>query len=291
MKSSKEKSFQAPQEWPDYVSGWGAAVVNIFVTFPINKTMFRQQVHGVSTINAIKMLKEEGAIYLYRGILPPLLQKSTSTCIMFGTYSHYNRLMSDFLGIDTNTYNTNSVKVKALAAFLAGCTEATLIPFERVQVLMQETKYHGMFKNTPNAFYLIYTNYGLREFFRGLTPILMRNGPSNVIFFTSREKLKNMLPPEWTERGKFTTYLADFITGALNGALISTIFYPVNVTKTHMQLKIGGPYSSFWTVFKDLLAKRGIRNMFAGVHVNYTRSFISWGIINFMYELIHERLL
>ena len=181
--------------------------------------------------------------------------------------------------------------MKALAAFLAGCTEATLIPFERVQVLMQETKYHGMFKNTPNAFYLIYTNYGLREFFRGLTPILMRNGPSNVIFFTSREKLKNMLPPEWTERGKFTTYLADFITGALNGALISTIFYPVNVTKTHMQLKIGGPYTSFWTVFKDLLAKRGIRNMFAGVHVNYTRSFISWGIINFMYELIHERLL
>ena len=81
------------------MSGWGAAVVNIFVTFPINKTMFRQQVHGVSTINAIKMLKDEGAIYLYRGILPPLLQKSTSTCIMFGTYSHYNRLMSDFLGI------------------------------------------------------------------------------------------------------------------------------------------------------------------------------------------------
>jgi len=289
MKSSKEKSsFQAPQEWPDYVSGWGAAVVNIFVTFPINKTMFRQQVHGVSTINAIKMLKDEGAIYLYRGILPPLLQKSTSTCIMFGTYSHYNRLMSDFLGIKNNTYNN---KVKALAAFLAGCTEATLIPLERVQVLMQETKYNGMFKNTPNAFYLIYTNYGLREFFRGLTPILMRNGPSNVIFFTSREKMKKMLPPEWTERGKFTTYLADFITGALNGALISTIFFPVNVTKTHMQLVIGGPYSSFWTVFKDLLAKRGIRNMFAGVHVNYTRSFISWGIINFMYEFIHERLL
>ena len=97
--------FPAPQEWPDYVSGWGAAVVNIFVTFPINKTMFRQQVHGVSTINAIKMLKEEGAIYLYRGILPPLLQKSTSTCIMFGTYSHYNRILSDFLGIKNVSYS------------------------------------------------------------------------------------------------------------------------------------------------------------------------------------------
>ena len=57
-----------------------------------------------------------------------------------------------------------------------------------------------------------------------------------------------------------------------------------------MQLVIGGPYAKFLTVFKDLLKNRGLRGMFAGVHVNYTRSFISWGIINFMYEVIHERL-
>ena len=99
--------------------------------------------------------------------------------------------------------------MKALAAFLAGCTEATLIPFERVQVLMQETKYHGMFKNTPNAFYLIYTNYGLREFFRGLTPILMRNGPSNVIFFTSREKLKSMWGIAWGIKIKTSDFEAE----------------------------------------------------------------------------------
>ena len=89
---------------------------------------------------------------------------------------------------------------------------------------------------------------------------------SNVIFFSSREKVKLMLPPEWTERGKWTSYLADFLSGALTGAVISTIFYPVNVAKTHMQLVIGGPYSSFWIVFKDLIQKRGLRGMFAGVH-------------------------
>ena len=177
-----------------------------------------------------------------------------------------------------------------MAAFLSGCTEATLVPFERVQVLMQETKYHNMFKNTPSAFYMLYKIHGVTEFYRGLTPVLMRNGPSNVIFFSSREKVKLMLPSEWTERGKWTSYLADFLSGALTGAVISTIFYPVNVAKTHMQLVIGGPYSSFWIVFKDLIQKRGLRGMFAGVHVNYTRSFISWGIINFMYEIIHERI-
>ena len=97
-----------PPEWREYVSGWGAAVANIFVTFPINKTMFRQMVHGFSTFEAMKQLKREGALHLYRGILPPLLQKSSSTAIMFGTYSQYNRLMTNFLGIRNN----NQVKKK-----------------------------------------------------------------------------------------------------------------------------------------------------------------------------------
>lgn len=164
------------------------------------------------------------------------------------------------------------------------------MPFERVQVLLQETKYHDMFKNTPSAFYHLYKHHGFAEFYRGLSGVLLRNGPSNVIFFASREKVKTALPDKWRERSRLESYLADFLCGALTGAFISTLFYPVNVTKTHMQLVIGGSFSSFPTVFADLLAKRGLRGMFAGVHVNYTRSFLSWGIINFMYELIHERL-
>ena len=80
----------------------------------------------------------------------------------------------------------------AMSAFLAGCTEATLVPFERVQTLMQETKYHGKFKNTPAAFYQLYTQYGVREYYRGLSAVLMRNGPSNVIFFASREKVRKI---------------------------------------------------------------------------------------------------
>ena len=90
--------FLGPPEWREYVSGWGAAVVNILVTFPINKTMFRQMVHGYSTGEAMQQLKTEGAIYLYRGILPPLMQKSTSSAIMFGTYFQYTRLLSDMIG-------------------------------------------------------------------------------------------------------------------------------------------------------------------------------------------------
>ena len=35
----------------------------------------------------------QGLLNLYRGILPPLLQKSASTALMFGSYEQYRRLL------------------------------------------------------------------------------------------------------------------------------------------------------------------------------------------------------
>ena len=82
----------------------------------------------------------------------------------------------------------------------------------------------------------------------------------------------------------FEIFQADFVSGACLGAFISTIFYPVNTTKTHMQKTLGGEFQSFLSVFRHLLKERGAWGMFRGVHVNYTRSFMSWGIINMSYS-------
>ena len=40
----------------------------------------------------------QGVIYIYRGILPNLLKLSTTNSIMFGTYSQYQRLITDYYG-------------------------------------------------------------------------------------------------------------------------------------------------------------------------------------------------
>ena len=45
--------------------------------------------HGVNTKGAVNQLKSEGLKMLYRGILPPLCQKTVSTSIMFGMYDQY----------------------------------------------------------------------------------------------------------------------------------------------------------------------------------------------------------
>jgi hypothetical protein len=61
--------------WLEYAAGGGAAVTAILATFPVNKVMFRQQVHAIGARAAAKQIKHEGVGHLYRGVFSPLLMK------------------------------------------------------------------------------------------------------------------------------------------------------------------------------------------------------------------------
>lgn len=268
---------QTLTDFEEFVCGWGAAFINITVTFPINKVMFRQMLHGVATQKAVHQLRIEGYKYLYRGILPPLIQKTISVSVMFGTYAHYQQELKKFFP------NIPYSVCWSTAALLAGTTEAILTPFERIQTLLQDKHYHKRFQNTTHAIRELRV-YGLKEYYRGLSPILMRNGPSNVLFFGLREQVRSIFPETPNILGEV---LLNFVSGAVVGGLISTVFYPVNVVKTHMQCRLGGNFDSFSTTFMLILKERGsLQRLFYGVHVNYTRALISWGIINASYELL-----
>lgn len=267
----------------EFFCGWGSGFINIAVTFPIYKIMFRQMLHGVDTQYAFNQLRKEGLRYLYRGCLPPWIQKTVSMSIMFGTYHEYGEF------IHKNFPSMPEPVPLTVAALLAGSTEAILTPFERVQSLLQDQKYHNRFKNTFHAFRELRI-YGVKEYYRGLTPILMRNGPSNVMFFGLKSTVKNVVPPSESWVGNLVEH---FISGALIGAFISTIFYPINVIKIKMQSSCGTKYISFSEACRltYLERDRSLRKMFYGVHMNYTRAFLSWGIINASYELLKKALL
>ncbi|XP_006781505.1 solute carrier family 25 member 51-like isoform X2 [Neolamprologus brichardi] len=173
-----------------YVCGSLAAFTNILLTFPIQKVLFRQQLHGVLAIDAVRQLQRDGLRNLYRGLLPPLLQKSTTVAIMFGLYEDFSRVLLDQAG----SSGVPELITRSFAAALAGTAEAILTPFERVQTLLQDHRHHGRFNNTAHTFRTLVTEYGVRECYRGLVPILLRNGPSNVLFFGLRGPIKEQLP-------------------------------------------------------------------------------------------------
>uniref|UniRef100_A0A8C0JGS8 Solute carrier family 25 member 51 n=1 Tax=Canis lupus dingo TaxID=286419 RepID=A0A8C0JGS8_CANLU len=242
-----------------------AAFNNVAIPFPVQKVLFRQQLYGIKTRDAVLQLRRDGFRNLYRGILPPLMQKTTTLALMFGLYEDLSCLLRKH--ISTPEFATRSV-----AAVLAGTTEAMFTPLERVQTLLQDHKHHDKFTNTC-------------QYYRGLVPVLFRNGFSNVLFFGLRGPIKEHLP---TAKTHSTHLVNDFVCGGPLGAMLGILFFPFNVVKTRMQSQIGGEFQSFPKVFQKIWLERNskLTNLFRGAHLNYHRSLISWGIINATYEFL-----
>ncbi|XP_061541376.1 solute carrier family 25 member 51b [Phycodurus eques] len=264
-----------------YICGSMAAFTNIMVTFPIQKVLFRQQLHGVLAVEAVRQLQRDGLRNLYRGLLPPLLQKSTTVAIMFGLYEDFSRVLLE----RAEGSGLPELVTRSFAATLAGTAEAFLAPFERVQTLLQDHRHHGRFNNTAHTFRTLLTEYGVRECYRGLVPIVLRNGPSNVLFFGLRGPIKEQLPEATSRAGHLVN---DFVCGGVLGAALGIMFYPLNVIKSRAQSRVGGAFQPCRQVLLTVWRERGrsVAMLFRGAHLNYHRSLLSWGIINATYELL-----
>lgn len=264
-----------------YVCGSFAAFTNIIITFPLQKVLFRQQLHGVRATEAVRQLQRDGLRNLYRGLLPPLLQKTTTVAIMFGLYEDFSRLLLRRVG----NSGTPEIVTRSVSAALAGTAEAALTPFERVQTLLQDHRHHGRFHNTAHTFRTLLRDYGVRECYRGLVPVLLRNGPSNVLFFGLRGPIKQRLPEA---RSRAEHMVNDFVCGGVLGAGLGIMFYPLNVVKSRAQSQVGGAFVPCREVLMTVWRERGgsVVMLFRGAHLNYHRSLLSWGIINATYELL-----
>ena len=124
-----------------YLCGCCAAFNNIAITFPIQKVLFRRQLYGIGTRDAVLQPRRDGFRNLYRGILPPSMQKATTLALMFGLYEDLSCLLHKHV-------STPEFATRSMAAVLAGTTEAIFTPLERVQTLLQDHKHHDKFRNT-----------------------------------------------------------------------------------------------------------------------------------------------
>lgn len=273
------------KNWHEFAAGGSAAVVNICTTFPLYKTMLRQQIDGISMLKAFRQLKNEGLFKLYRGVGPPLIQKAVSCSIMFGSYHSIQKTLIE------RYPRTNEHGLKIVAAMVAGSFESLMTPFERVQTLLaiSEHKDYAKVHNTVHAFLKIRKHHNFKEYYRGFTAILLRNGPSTALFFMLREPIKDLFPA--TDSG-LTNVAEDFVSGAVLGASISTLAYPLNVVKSNMQKRLGDEYKSILFTFKKVYNARGrsMRRIYFGVSLNFSRALVSWGIINAAYEIFIKLL-
>lgn len=100
---------------------------------------------------------------------------------------------------------------------------------------------------------------------------LTRNDVVRQISCFSEAMIKHCRIPK-----RVVEFVGDFTSGAILGALISTLFFPVNVVKQRMQSTVGTPYLSPLVVFDIVWKERNnsAKELFRGVHLNFTRYIV-----------------
>lgn len=263
----------------DFLCGLAAGATNIAVTFPVSKLIFRQILEGVNVQTATKQLIKEGPYFLYRGAAAPMIQKAISMSIMFGVYNYAKTACKE--------YKYNQYLQQICASVISGTCEAFFMPFDRILILLVHAPYYGKFKNMHHSFKVVHREYGVREFYRGFSLMVIRNTSSNCGFFIARTEFHKYYD---SQHSRFGEGLTNFLTGGFLGAIIATVFYPLKVVKVVLQRKLGGPFTPLSEAFKYVyrLNNGGIKNFYKGVVINFYKSILSWGITVMTFEFLHS---
>jgi solute carrier family 25 citrate transporter 1 len=228
----------------DTIGGVVAGACEALCLHPVDTIKTRLQLqrgnHNVKYNGAIHcaktIVKEEGALALYKGLTPFMLHMMAKYGLRFFTNSVFKGLLSGGQGRPTTNMQN------FFAGMGAGIVEAICIvtPFEVVKIRLQsqlglqksQLKYTG----PVNALIKISREEGIFALWNGVTPTIIRNASNQALNFTAYPFLRRTLW-ENTESGKFAPWQT-ILTGAMSGALGPICNGPVDVIKTRLMVNL-----------------------------------------------------
>lgn len=183
-----------------FVSGSLAGITACVATYPLD--FARTRLAGVTgrDIGLVGILKEAieegGYRALFRGCLPTVMGAIPYEGMKFGLYAMFT----------ANTGKRKSeipVEKKMAYGALSGMTAAGFIyPNDTVRKLMQISgnpntigEHHGeeVYKNFWECYKTTYRKGGIKRFYRGIFPYMLRSVPNAAIQFSVYESLKSMV--------------------------------------------------------------------------------------------------
>ncbi|XP_054851891.1 solute carrier family 25 member 53 [Eublepharis macularius] len=285
--AEKGKEEMVRRSWSSHSYNVGAAssFLSTFITFPIYKTIFRQQLHAFSIQEAVRQLSQEGLHRFYRGVFPPLLSKTLQGTLMFGTYENCLRIIA------SHSPGSYSMGDRYTAGLVSGFLEALVLgPFERIQNVLQDGRKNKRFPTTYSILREFHS-YALRErlvlgYFRGLSLILVRNGLGSSLYFCLKDPLRDHL----SARG-LPHWLPALVSGSVNGTLICLFLYPLSVLIANVQSQVGKEemlrfQASVTAVWEN--HGRRVALLYRGGSLLILRSCLTWGLTTAIYDFLQQ---
>ncbi|XP_054464423.1 mitochondrial carnitine/acylcarnitine carrier protein [Anoplopoma fimbria] len=215
-----------------------------------------------------KTISKEGVLGLYRGMGAPLAGAAPMMAISFFGFGLGKKLLQT----DPNKPLTYT------QIFLSGClagvfTTVIVAPGERIKCLLQvqasrgESKYAG----PVDCAVRLYKEQGIRSLYKGTVLTLIRDVPSNGLYFLTYECLKNLMTPEG--QGSQLSTPKILLAGGIAGILNWTIALPPDVLKSNFQTAADGKYRGIVDVLRTLLREEGPRGLYKGFNAVFLRAF------------------
>ncbi|KAL4063359.1 mitochondrial carrier domain-containing protein [Scleroderma yunnanense] len=278
MSAKKEKPVHS------LIAGSIAGAIEAFVTYPTDFVKTRSQFGGQreSLITIIRTtLREKGITGLYSGCSALIIGNSVKAGVRFVSYDHFKVMLADAEG-------KVSPPRSLLAGLGAGMMEAIIAvtPSETIKTkLIDDAKrpnpqYRGLVHGTMS----IVREEGFSGVYRGLFPVMMRQGANSAVRFTTYTTLKQFVQGTARPGQQLPTGIT-FGIGAIAGLVTVLVTQPLDVIKTRMQsLTARQHYRNSFHCGYRILTEEGVLRFWTGTTPRLVRLVMSGGIIFTVYE-------
>lgn len=154
---------------------------------PLDVPKYRNAAHAMYTV-----LKEEGAGALWRGVSLTALRQGTNQAANFTAYSELRSQLQKYHGSnDLPGYETSMIGL--ISGAVGPFTNA---PIDTIKTRLQKTPAEpgqGALQRITMIANDMWKQEGVRSFYKGITPRVMRVAPGQAVTFTVYEYLKGVL--------------------------------------------------------------------------------------------------
>ncbi|KIP06764.1 hypothetical protein PHLGIDRAFT_106615 [Phlebiopsis gigantea 11061_1 CR5-6] len=280
MSPKKEKPIHS------LIAGTTAGAVEAFITYPTEYVKTRSQFGGQREppLTIIRdTLKTKGITGLYSGCSALIVGNSVKAGVRFVSYEHFKHMLADSEGKVSSGRSL-------LAGLGAGMMEAifAVTPSETIKTkLIDDAKSSNpRFRGLIHGTVTIVREEGLRGVYRGLFPVMMRQGANSAVRFTTYTTLKQFVqsnaPPGQSLPSSIT-----FGIGAIAGLVTVYTTMPLDVIKTRMQsLTARQQYRNSFHCGYRIFTEEGLLRFWTGTTPRLVRLMLSGGIVFTTYENI-----
>ncbi|ORX37237.1 putative mitochondrial inner membrane citrate transporter [Kockovaella imperatae] len=284
--ANKGKSREKPMA--SLCAGAIAGGFESFATYPLESLKTRLQfgaLEGGKPLTPLQALRETlnqgGTRALYAGCTAVVIGNAVKAGVRFTTYDQFKSLLKDDEGKLTAPRSM-------LAGLGAGMMEAIIAvtPSETIKTKMiddskrAQPRFHGM----SDAVRTIVREEGISGVYRGLGPVILRQGANSAVRFSSYSTLKQLAQGSVVPGSQLPGWMT-FGIGATAGVITVYSTMPFDVVKTRMQsLKARQEYRNSLHCAYRIFTEEGVLRFWKGTVPRLGRLILSGGIIFTVYE-------